>query len=110
MTSANPRLRQAGAVFVGGNRFTSPFAWIRVLPMWRALLGRLDQLPGYLGHRVYWRPPFTLGIIAFFADWDSLLISGRIKAHRDLMVWVEEHANGGWIRLYDKPSGQEPPT
>lgn len=100
-------VEDAGAVFVGATRYTGPLAWLRLAPRWVRLVRQMKRMPGYLHHRVYYQPPFTLGTLGFFETRDDLLRFARTGEHRDLMEWVlsERNATGGYIRLYHRQEG-----
>jgi hypothetical protein len=103
-----PRVGQATAMFVGGTSFDGLPGLLGVIRRWRGLVRRMKQSPGYCGHYVWYRFPFTLGTIAFFADRDALLRFARTPEHAEIMRWVMEpgHARGGFIRLWKVlPSG-----
>jgi hypothetical protein len=106
--SAAPAIGQATAQFVGGTKFAGPTALLGLYRRWRPMERRLKQAPGYRGHRVWYRFPFTLGTIAFFSDREALLRFARCSEHRELMRWVMEpgNARGGFIRFYEAlPNG-----
>lgn len=106
--SAAPDIARAGAMFVGGTRYTSPAAWLRHARRYRVMVGEMTRMRGYRGHRTYWEPPFTLGTIAWFDTMDDLMLFARTGTHRELMDWVVDRRNatGGWIRVYTaEPSG-----
>jgi hypothetical protein len=67
------------------------------------MVRQLKRSPGYKGHRVWYRFPFTLGTIAFFADKDALLSFARSPEHAAIMRWMMEpgNAKGGFIRIYE---------
>ncbi|ANS79674.1 hypothetical protein SGUI_2278 [Serinicoccus hydrothermalis] len=99
-------MERAGAVFVGATRYASPLAWARLAPRWRAMVGQMRRMPGYVHHQVYFDPPFTLGTIGYFATREDLLRFARSGVHRELMQWVTdgtENATGGYIRVYELP-------
>lgn len=101
--SQAPRIAQAGAMFVGGTRYTGPLAWARHARRYRAMVAQMRRTRGYCGHRTYWQPPFTLGTIAWFDTVDDLMLFARSGVHRELMEWVVDatrNATGGWIRVY----------
>jgi hypothetical protein len=103
-----PGFGQANAMFVGATHFHGPLAMMRLYTLWRAMVRRLKCSPGYCGHRVWYRFPFTLGTMAFFKDKKALLLFARSPEHATLMRWVMEpgHARGGFIRLHEaQPSG-----
>jgi len=94
--------QHAGAVFVGATRYTGPLAWLRLAPQWLRLVRQMKRMPGYLHHRVYYEPPFSLGTLGFFETQDDLMRFARTGEHRELMGWVlsERNARGGYIRIY----------
>lgn len=100
--SLAPRIAQAGAMFVGGTRYTSPLAWLRHARRYRAMIRQMKRFRGYCAHRTYWQPPWTLGTIAWFETMDDLMLFARTGLHRELMDWVVDRRNatGGWIRVY----------
>jgi hypothetical protein len=101
--SRAPLIGQATAEFVGATKFRGPVSMIKLARRWYPMLAKLKQSPGYRGHRVWYRFPFTLGTIAFFADKDALLSFARSPEHHAIMRWVMEpgNARGGFIRLYE---------
>jgi hypothetical protein len=94
---------QATAQFVGGTRFSRPRALIELYQRWRPMVRRMKRSPGYRGHRVWYRFPFTLGTIAFFVDRAALLEFARCPEHAELMRWVMHpgNAKGGFIRFFE---------
>jgi hypothetical protein len=101
--SLAPDLGQANAEFVGGTNFTSLISLMELCTKWQALKKRLVKAPGYKGHRVWYRFPFVIGTIAFFADKDSLMAFARTPEHAEIMKWVMNpgKARGGFIRVYE---------
>lgn len=94
----------ADAVFVGATRYRSPLTWLILAPRWVAMVRAMQRMPGYRGHRVYYRPPWTLATIGFFATREDLMRFARTGAHRELMVWVTDgtrRATGGYIRVHE---------
>jgi len=100
--SKAPRIGQAGAMFVGGTRYTSPIAWLRHAGRYRKMISQMKRFRGYCGHRTYWQRPWTLGTVAWFESTEDLMRFARSGVHRDLMAWVVDprNASGGWIRIY----------
>ena len=101
--SQAPDIGQATAQFVGATCFSGPLQLIELYRRWRHLVKRLKRSPGYRGHRVWYRFPFTLGTIAFFADRNTLLTFARSQEHASIMRWVMQpgNARGGFIRFYE---------
>ena len=100
---------RAEAVFVGATRYTGPLAWLRLAPQWFAMVKEMRRMRGYLHHRVYYEPPFTLGTLGFFQTRDDLMRFARSGTHRHLMGWVldEDNATGGYIRVYERVHAME---
>jgi hypothetical protein len=103
-----PSIGQANAMFVGATCFSGPLAMMKLYTLWRPMVRRLRRHPGYCGHRVWYRFPFTVGTMAFFRDKQAMLKFARTPEHATLMKWVMEpgNARGGFIRLHEAmPSG-----
>ncbi|QDO87316.1 hypothetical protein FNH13_02355 [Ornithinimicrobium ciconiae] len=110
-----PRVGHAGAVFVGATRYTGPLAWLRLAPGWVRMVRQMKTMPGYVYHRVYYEPPFSLGTLGFFETQDDLMRFARTGQHRELMQWVvgERNATGGYIRVFHATAprtGEAPPA
>lgn len=101
--SRAPAVGQATAQFVGATRFTGPRALLHLSRLWFPMVRRMKRSPGYMGHKIWYRFPFTLGTIAFFSDKDALLAFARSPEHAAIMRWVMEpgNATGGFIRIYE---------
>ncbi|GGF28595.1 hypothetical protein [Subtercola lobariae] len=96
----------ARAMFVGATKYRGPRALITLSRTWYPMIARMQKLPGYVWHTIYWQPPFTLGTLTFFADRDDLLGFARLPAHRQLMQWITrdtKNGTGGYIRLHVAP-------
>ena len=109
-----PQYGRASAVFFGGTEYSGIRALIALTPKWLRLRRLLKRSPGYCWHFLYYKPPLTFGVVAFFEEMDQMLRFARNKAHRELMGWVVEgaaegegkNAKGGFIHLYDaRPGG-----
>jgi hypothetical protein len=106
--SCAPAIGQATAQFVGATSFAGPRALVGLFRRWFPLERRLKQAPGYRGHRIWYRFPFTFGTIAFFSDRDALLRFARSPEHAEIMRWVMSpgNARGGFIRIWEvQPEG-----
>lgn len=107
-----PRYGQANAVFIGASEYTGVRALLAHWPKWLRLRRRLKAAPGFCGHYVYYKFPFTFGQVVLFENMDQMLRFARNKVHRDLMSWITEHdgdegrnAKAGFIRLYEAQPG-----
>ncbi|WP_205529207.1 GNAT family N-acetyltransferase [Microbacterium halotolerans] len=106
-----PGPMEAGALFFGETRYTSPLSWLAFSRRWVRLVARMVRMRGHRGHRVYWTWPFSLGTIAFFDSEDAMLAMSRGPEHRELMVWLtasNRWASAGFIRFYAPVPAQEP--
>jgi hypothetical protein len=105
-----PRWGRGNAVFIGATEYSGIRPLVSHLPKWIRLRRRLKQMPGFCGHFVYYRFPYTFGQVVVFEEMDQMLRFARSKLHRELMAWIVEgdgkHAKAGFIRLYDaRPGG-----
>ena len=103
--SAAPPQGRAGAMFIGGTHYASPWTLLVLHRPWRRMLRQMTRMRGYRWHRTYYQWPLTLGTIAFFDDRDALLKFARSSEHRDLMCWLTDEgtrrAKAGFIRIYE---------
>jgi hypothetical protein len=104
-----PPYGRANAVFVGATQYSGPRAVLAHWPKFIRLRRRLKRAPGFCGHYLYYKFPFTFGQVVLFEEMDQMLRFARNKLHRELMSWVtdgDRNANAGFIRLYDaRPGG-----
>lgn len=102
--SAAPPQGQATAMFIGATRYSGPLAMLHTIRTWVPMVRQMKRMSGYRWHTVYYRFPYTLGTIAFFADQDAMLKFARSRHHRDLMCWLTDeganNATAGFIRLF----------
>ena len=102
--SAAPPQGRATSMFIGATRYSGPLSMLRTIRAWGPMIRQMKRMSGYRWHTVYYRFPFTLGTIAFFADRDAMLKFARGKQHRDLMCWLVDdgarNATAGFIRLF----------
>jgi hypothetical protein len=103
-----PAYGRANAVFIGATRYSGPRALLAHWPRWIRLRRRLKRAPGFCGHYLYYKFPFTFGQVVLFEEMEQMLRFARNKLHRELMQWVtdgDRNANAGFIRLYDARAG-----
>lgn len=104
-----PPYGRANAVFVGATQYSGLRPLLAHWPKWIRLRRRLKQAPGFCGHYVYYKFPFTFGQVVLFEEMDQLLRFARNKLHRELMAWIVEgdgkNARAGFVRLYDARPG-----
>ena len=104
-----PQYGRANAVFVGATEYSGIRPLLAHWPKWIRLRRRLKRAPGFCGHYVYYKFPFTFGQVVLFEEMDQLLRFARNKLHRELMAWIVEgdgkNAKAGFVRLYDARPG-----
>jgi len=103
-----PPYGRANAVFIGATEYSGVRALLAHWPKFIRLRRRLKRAPGFCGHYLYYKFPFTFGQVVLFEDMDQMLRFARNKLHRELMSWVtdgDRNARAGFIRLYDAREG-----
>jgi hypothetical protein len=105
-----PPYGRANAVFVGATQYSGLRALLAFWPNWIRLRRRLKRAPGFCGHHIFYKFPYTFGQVVLFEEMDQMLRFARNKLHRELMSWVADdtgrNAKAGFIRLYDaRPGG-----
>lgn len=104
-----PPYGRANAVFVGATEYSGLRAVLAHWPKWIELRRRLKRAPGFCGHYLYYKFPYTFGQVVLFEEMDQMLRFARNKLHRELMSWVtdgDRNAKAGFIRLYEaRPGG-----
>ncbi|WP_453985797.1 hypothetical protein [Brevibacterium casei] len=102
--SLAPPQAQAGAYFLGANRYRSPLHMLGQLRRWPPLAKALRRAPGYLWHRSYYEFPDRIGLFVAFATRDDLMRFARTPEHVTIMRWLigdgeSSPARGGFIRI-----------
>lgn len=106
--SKTPPPAQAGEIFYGGTDYTGIRSIIKLGLMWLPFRRAMTRSQGYLGHRVWYRFPYTIGTISFWENRQDLLRFAQSQEHRDAVDWVLTPgvAHSAFIRyLTPRPSG-----
>jgi heme-degrading monooxygenase HmoA len=106
--SSAPRPARGEALFFGGTSYTGPRALLGLVRVWLPVARRMRSAPGYLGHCVWYRFPFTFGTVSFWASRDDLTAFGRGAEHRRAVAWLLQpgNARGAFIRFHAaEPAG-----
>lgn len=102
---------RAESLFLGCNRYRSPWAMLGQVRRWPKLARALKRAPGYLWHRSYYEFPDRIGLVVAFATRDDLMRFARTPEHREIMDWLvgaepgpteggrNAPALGGFIRI-----------
>lgn len=86
--SSAPGFATPGDVFYGGTHYSGIWSIIRLGFLWIRFSRALRNAPGYLGHTVWYRFPYTIGTISFWETREDLLSFARSQAHVDAVRWV----------------------
>ena len=106
--SSAPGFAQCRCAFFGGTRYGGLLAMARLAVVWPAVARRMRSAPGYLGHFVWYRFPFTLGTLSLWDSREHMLAFARTAEHRAAVAWLLRPgvARGAFIRfLAAEPAG-----
>src|SRR5262249_24763525 len=106
--SAAPEMAQATTQFVTGIRFTGLWSLIRFYRYYRPMAKRMKASPGFRGQCVWYKPPFTPGMMVFFDSNESLMEVALCPEHARGVRWLLNPANAraSFSRYYDaRPQG-----
>ena len=92
--SKAPKPAQAEYAFFGGTRYKSVLALIRLGFVWLRLSRAMRRAPGYMGHYIWYRFPFTFGNFSLWATWQDMMRFARSRDHRRVMAWVAKPGVG----------------
>lgn len=86
----------------GANELTGPAALAWVVWHWPALRRELCSTPGYIAHRVWYAPPWTIGLTTWWRDARSAYTFAHRPIHLAFWRWAEHPARtrGGWLATY----------
>jgi heme-degrading monooxygenase HmoA len=106
--TAAPAFADCRSAFFGGTRYSGLRALLHVAVLWRGVARRMRSSPGYLGHFVWYRFPFTLGTVSLWDSREHMLAFARTAEHRAAAAWLLRPgaAEGAFIRfLAAEPAG-----
>jgi heme-degrading monooxygenase HmoA len=86
----------------GANELTGVRAVIWLVRQWPALQRELMDSRGYLGHRLWFAWPWTIGLTTWWRDEAAVYRFAHLPQHRRVWAWGAEpgHTNGGWLAHY----------
>lgn len=85
-----PLLAQANAMVVVETAHGGVGRWLRGLWRHRRLVRMMRRTDGYLEHRIYWRPRWTTGAMAWFATVDDVRRFATRSGHPPLVSWARD--------------------
>ncbi len=86
--SKAPKPSQAEYAFFGGTRYKGVLALVQLGFVWFRLSRAMRRAPGYMGHYIWYRFPFTFGNFSLWDSWQSMMRFARSKEHRRAMAFV----------------------
>ncbi len=94
-------------VIDGANELRDVRAAFWMARNWRALRKEMMQSDGYVTHHYYFKFPFTIGLVSFWADERAAYGFARQPVHNKFREWVEKTggSTGGWLALYEYDHG-----
>src|SRR5258708_22673994 len=93
---------QAFYLLDGANELSGPWAMLWVARRWPALRGELVGARGYIGHRLWFAWPWTVGVTTWWADEAAAYRFAHMPQHLRLWAWAAQpgHTRGGWLAHY----------
>jgi heme-degrading monooxygenase HmoA len=91
----------------GANDFGGFVALLQAARRWPGLRRELTTARGYVSHRLWYRWPFTVGILSWWEDEASAYRFAHLPAHLEFWEWATTpgHTNGGWLSFYGYAHG-----
>ncbi len=92
--SSAPSAARGQFVFFGGTRYAGIRALLQLSWVWFQLARAMRRAPGYMGHHLWYRFPYTFGNFSVWDSWDHMMEFGRSREHRKVMKWVARPSIG----------------
>jgi hypothetical protein len=91
----------------GANEFGGLIALLQAATRWPGLRRELVHARGYVGHRLWYRFPFTVGILSWWEDQAASYRFAHLPAHLEFWEWATTpgRTNGGWLAFYPYAHG-----
>ena len=106
--SKAPGAAQGTHLFFGGTQYTGVRALIQLAFVWMRLSRRMRAAPGYRGHFLWYRFPFTFGNMSFWDSRKEMMAFAQSAEHRNAIRWLVKPgtAHASFIRfLVAQPEG-----
>ena len=99
--SKAPPYAQGTHVFFGGTAYTGIPALIRLGFVWRRVSRGMRASPGYRGHFIWYKFPFTFGNFSLWATRADMMRFARGVEHVDAVRWMVSPgvARAAFVRL-----------
>jgi hypothetical protein len=91
----------------GANEFGSLLALVQAGLRWPALRRELTGAAGYVGHRLWYGFPYTVGLLTWWEDEAAAYRFAHLPAHLEFWEWatVPGNTGGGWLAFYGYDHG-----
>jgi hypothetical protein len=98
-------MREADQTFYlldGANELSGPLAMLWVARRWPALRRELVGARGYIGHRLWFAWPWTVGVTTWWQDEAAAYRFAHMPQHLRLWAWAAGtgRTRGGWLAHY----------
>lgn len=106
--SKAPRPAQGTSLFFGGTRYGGIRSLVQLLFVWRRVAKTMTSSPGYMGHYIWYRFPFTFGNFSLWDTREHMMEFARGTEHRAAISWLVKPgtARGAFIRFFQvEPAG-----
>jgi len=99
--SKAPKPAQAEFAFFGGTRYKGVLALVQLAFVWLRVSRAMRRSPGYMGHYIWFRFPFTFGNFSLWDSWPNMLRFARSREHRRAMAFAARPRIGkaGFVRF-----------
>ena len=99
--SKAPKLAQGSHAFFGATRYAGLGAVVRLPLVWRRVSRRMRRSPGYQGHVIWYRFPFTFGNLSLWDTRENMAGFAHSAEHRAAIHWVTRPGvgEGAFIRF-----------
>ena len=86
----------------GANEFGGLIALIQAGRRWPRLRREMVGAPGYVGHRIWYGFPYTIGLLTWWQDEASAYRFAHLPAHLEFWEWAQIPGKtvGGWLAFY----------
>ena len=99
--SRAPRFAQGTHMFFGGTRYTGIPSMVRLAFVWWRVSRRMRAMPGYMGHFLWYRFPFTFGNVSLWDSREHMMAFAQSHEHRAAVAWLVRPgvAHGAFVRF-----------
>ena len=91
----------------GANDFGGLIAFLQAAKRWPGLRRELVTARGYVHHRLWYRAPYTVGLLTWWEDEASAYRFAHLPAHLEFWEWAGTpgKTRGGWLTFFGYAHG-----